>query len=167
MARVRSMISVSTAAWRLVNSRYFRVDGPSGAQSAAERCSGGNSAISAIISSIAASSCARSLLSSASRSFISSSLLAILASRVRPRRRLGEPSVAMLVALARAARTILVAAYLSPGRRIVRIPHGRGGAGDATARERLAARHGQRHLVLAGRRVDFVGLHEGLARRRL
>src|SRR5262249_5646784 len=80
-----------------------------------------------------------------------------------------ELAVAVLVLLAGAARAVLVAADLTPARRIARIAprdsRGGGAAGDAGARQRLAARHGERHLVLAGRRICMVRLHRRQRRR--
>ena len=70
-----------------------------------------------------------------------------------PGQALGVAAVAVLVLLARAAGAILVATDLAPARRIVRIALRRGPARDAGARQRLGARHRERHLVLAGEPV--------------
>src|SRR5579863_2265307 len=66
-------------------------------------------------------------------------------------------AVAMLVFLARAARTILVAADLAPCRRILRIA-----VGGRSGHQRGV---GERHFVFAGVGIQLVGFH--LRQRRL
>src|SRR3954467_12406604 len=78
--------------------------------------------------------------------------------------RSGEPAVAVLVLLARAAGAGLVAADLAPACRIVRIALHSGSRCDPVAHQRLRSGAGKRQLVLAGRGIDLVSLHVGQAR---
>src|SRR5579871_656904 len=70
-------------------------------------------------------------------------------------------AVAVLVLLAGAAGAGFVAADLAPAGGIVGVALGARHRGDSVARQSLGAGARQRQLVLAGRRVDLVGLHEG------
>jgi hypothetical protein len=83
-------ISASSSACLLVKSKNCYVSAPSGAQSLVDRLSGGRSAMSAIISSMAVSNSARSLFRSVNSASRSASLFGILARHVT-----AKPIVAM------------------------------------------------------------------------